>query len=161
MQSSSKRALGLVVVLVLVLVGYLALRQPPVPDQDQIAAQLEAARAAAEAHDSGGVMKIISADFKGPEYISNTDSLHFALGRALNQSGRIRVTFSPPSVVVQGDTATSACVWTVRDKTGQTLFNQPITLHWRREDGHRLLVLPARVWRVIGTDYQGPLPGEE
>ncbi len=161
MQSSSKRALGLIVVLVLILVGLAALRQPPVPDQDQIAAQLESARAAAEAHDSGGIMRIISADFKGPGYISNVDSLHFALGRALNQSGRIRVTFSPPSVAVQGGTATSTCQWTIRDRTGQTLVDQPVTLHWRREDGRRLLILPAKVWRVVGTDYQGPLPDED
>lgn len=162
MRSSSKLALGLVVVLALALVGSLALRQPPVPDQDQIAAQLESARAAAEAHDSGGIMKIISADFQGPAPISNVDSLHFALGRVLRQSGRVSVAFSPPDVAVRGDTATSASVLTVRSaETGQTLFSRPVTLDWRREDGHRLLVLPAKVWRVTGTDYQGPLPDEE
>lgn len=162
MQPSSKRVLAVIVVLALILAGSLALRQPPIPDQDQIAAQLESARAAAEAHDTGGIMKIISADFKGPGYISNVDSLHFALGRALHQSGRIQVTFSPPEVAVQGDTATSTSQWTIRSlETGQTLFSQPVTLNWRREDGHRLLILPAKVWRVVGTEYQGPLPGEE
>lgn len=162
MQSSSKRALGVVVALTLALVAYLALRQPPIPDQDQIAAQLKSAQAAAQAHDSGGIMKVISADFKGPDPISNVDSLHFYLGQALHRSGRIQVTFSPPDVVVQGETATSASQLTVRSlETGGTLFSQPVTLNWRREDGHRLLILPAKVWRVVGAQYQGSLPGME
>ena len=162
MQTSSKRVLGLVVVLALALIVSLALRQPAIPDQDQIAAQLESARAAAEAHNAGGIMQIISAGFKGPDPISNVDSLHFYLGQALHRGGRVQVTFSAPSVAIQGDTATSASQLTVRSvETNQVLFSQPVTLNWRREAGHRMLILPAHVWRVVGAQYQGSLPGDD
>lgn len=162
MQPSSKRALGIVAVLVLALIAYFALRQPPVSDQDQIAAQLQAAAAAAQNHNSGGIMNVISADYKGPSPITNTDSLHFFLGRILRDSGAVQVAFSPPNVVVTGDTAASTSQLTVRDRdTGQVRFDEPVTINWKREDGHRLLILPTKVWRVVGTTYQGALPGGE
>ncbi len=162
MQSSSKRALGVAALLVLALAVFLMLRQPSAPDQDQIAAQLDAARAAAQNHNVGGIMAVISSDFKGPSPISNVDSLHFGLRQALRDSGAVRVTFSPPNIVVTGDTATSTNQVTVRNaESGQPTFDQPVTLNWKREDSHRFLIFPTKIWRVVGTQYQGGLPGSD
>ena len=161
MQPSSKRVLAVTVVLVLALIVSVLLRQPTVPDQDQIAAQLESARAAAEAHDTGGIMQIVSADYKDSTGL-NVDGLHLLLTQAMRDDGQVQVTFSPPSIVVQGDTATSSCQMTVRDgENNSVVYDKPVTLTWQREDGRRLLVLPTKVWRVAGAQYQGAAPGEE
>jgi hypothetical protein len=158
MQRSSKRVLGIVALLVVVLAGFFLLRQPSVPDRDQITAQLDAARGAAEQHSVGGIMKIVSAEYKDSNF--NNDQLHFFLARVMRQSGRVTVLLSPPNVMVNGDSATSTSQVTVRSReTDHVIFDQPVTLNWRREEGHRLLVLPAHVWRVVGAQYSA-LPDE-
>jgi hypothetical protein len=160
MKESSKIALGVVAVLLIALVGLLLSRQPTVSDQDQIAAQLESARAAAQEYSASGVMNIVSADFKGQEPIANVDGLNLALRQFLNTKHEIRVTLSPPNVVVQGDSATSTSQVMVQDaETGEIMYDKPVTLSWRREDGHRFLIFPAKVWRVVGAQYQGDLAG--
>lgn len=158
MRKSSKWALAAAAILILALFAAILFKQTPISDQDQIAAQLALGAAAAQNHDAGGIMKLVSADFKGPYPISNTDSLDLALIRALRNSGRLRITMSTPSVAVAGGTAISTSQLVVQDKeSSQTLFNEPLTLDWKREDGRRLLVLPTKMWRVVGTNYQRPL----
>jgi hypothetical protein len=159
MQPSSKRALGIVVALIAVLIGYFALRRPPMSDQDQIAAQIESARVAAVNHNANGIMKFISADFHGPDQVSNVDSLHLYLAEALHDSGPIQIIMTLPNVTVHGNAATSTNQITIRSlETRQTDFDQPVTLEWRREEGRRFLLLPIKVWRVVGVQYQGGLP---
>lgn len=158
MRTTSKWALAIAAVLIVILLAAILLRPAPQSDQDQIATQLSKAASAARNHDASGIMQVISADFKGPSPISNTDSLHLMLIRGLRNSGRLQIDLSPPSVAVTGDTATSTSQVTVRSKeSGETFYSGPLALSWRREDGHRLLVLPAKVWRIVGTTYQGPL----
>ncbi|MDQ2686805.1 MAG: nuclear transport factor 2 family protein [Armatimonadota bacterium] len=161
MQRSSKIALGLAALLLAILVMFFVLRQPPPPDQDQIIAQLEIARAAGEQNSAGGVLSIVSPDFSTPSgVLHNKQQLGFYLYQQMKDGGRARVTLSPPSVVVQGDTATSACQITVRSlDSGQVQFDKPVTLTWRKEDGRRFFVVPTKVWRIVGI--QGDLPGGE
>lgn len=161
MQRSSKNALGAAALLLVALIAFFVLRQPPPPDQDQINAQLEAARAAGEQHDTGGVMQIISGDYSDGNGL-NVISLRAYLGRGIQGRTPVRVTLSPPTVVVQGDTATSTCRFNVRRlEDNAILYDKPVTLTWKREDGHRFLVLPTKVWRVVSAQYEGGLPGGE
>lgn len=159
MQRSSKIALGFAVLLLIALVVFFVLRQPPPPDQDQIIAQLEIARAAGEQNSASGVLSVVSPDFSTPSgFLHNKQQLGLYLYRQMRDGGRARVTLSPPSVVVQGETATSAFRITVRSlSTDQIQFDQPVTLTWRKEEGRRFWVFPTRVWRITGV--QGNLPG--
>ena len=161
MQRSSKTALGAAALLLAALIGFFVLRQPPPPDQDQIIAQLEAARSAGEQNSAGGVLSIVSSDFSTSSgFLHNKQQLGIFLYRQMRDGGRARVTLSPPAIVVQGAQATSACQITVRSlESGQTQFDQPVTLTWRKEEGHRFWVVPTQVWRIVGV--QGNLPGGE
>ena len=100
-------------------------------------------------------MQIISANYKDAQGLNN-EQLALFLRRALRRSRDVQVSLSPPRTDVQGDTATS--VSTVRVRQGdslQPLYNAPVTFHWKREDGTRLLVIPTKVWRIVGADYSG------
>ncbi len=161
MQRSSKNALGAAALLFVALIGYLVLRQPAPPDQYQIIAQIESARAAGEQHDVGGVMRIISGDYSDGNGL-NAISLRAYLSRGIRGRTPVRVTLSPPTVIVQGDTATSICRFNVRRlEDNAVLYDNPVTLMWKREEGHRYLVLPTKVWRVVSDQYEGGLPGGE
>ncbi len=161
MQQSSKRLLAIALALAALLAGYFLLRQPPQTAQEQILGQMESARQAAERRDSSGIMRVISADYADSNGL-HVDAIHLYLARALRDSGHVRVAFSPPDVTVTGDTATSTTRVTVRSGPFPTpVYDAPITLHWRREDGTRLFIIPAKVWRIVGADYSGGLPGGE
>ena len=158
MKPSSKRILGLAAVLAVALVIVILLRQPGPSDQDQIRTQLETARAAAQRHDANGIMKIVSADYHGSTpFDGNNDGLALFLRRVVGGRSAATVSLSPPSVSVQADTAVTVGQVTARDDaTGRVLYDQPVTLNWRREDGTRWLVFPAKVWRVTGGQYRAP-----
>ena len=151
MKSSSKVLLGVALLLGLIVLGVVLLRAPDVPDQVQITDQLEAARAAGEAHDVGGVMRIVSDKFHSAD-IPSPVQLRFLLNRAEGNEA-IRVTQSIPLVSVQGDAATSTSHVRVVTADNRVLYDQNMTLHWAREDGNRLGVIPAKVWRVVDADY--------
>ena len=154
MKQSSKTLLGLAVLLALALAAFLIWNQKPPSDREQILAQLEAARAAAEAHSAGGIMQIVSADYHDPLF--NNDRLALFLRKTVNSknSEAVRVALTPPNVQAQGETATTTSHLTVvSTATNQTQYEGDVTLHWKREDGHRLLVFPAKVWRVVSADY--------
>lgn len=158
MQQSSKAALAIAAALVLALVMFFALRQPAPSDQQQIVAQMDAARTAAVHHDTRGIMSVISADYKGQTPADgNVDELHLLLSRSLGKSGSLDVALAVPSVTVQGDTATSRTHLSVRTRADNLArYDQDVTLHWRREDGTRLLVFPAKVWRIVGANFPAP-----
>ncbi len=158
MKKSSKISLATALGLAVVLAVFLFLRQPGPPDAVQIQAQLTAAQDAAARRDAGGVLRIISGRYRDSHL--NGDQLRLLLFRALRDSGPIDVTVSTPQIHVEGESADSTSTITVRSRdNSQTAFNKAVTLHWRREEGHRLLVFPTHVWRVVGADYEGSLTG--
>ena len=152
MKSCSKVLLAFALVLGLVALGVILLRAPNVPDQVQITDQLEAARAAGEAHDVGGIMRIVSEKYHDSN-VSGPAQLRFLLDKVQGDTA-IRVTQSIPVVSVQGDTATSTShLRIVTAANERVLYEHDVTLHWAREDGNRLGVIPAKVWRVVNADY--------
>ena len=155
MRSSSRALLGLALVLGLIVIGVVLLRAPDVPDQVQITNQLEAARAAGEAHDVSGVMRIVSDHYHDP-IAPGPIQLRFLLNR-VQGNGAVRITLSIPVISVQGDTATSTSH--LRIATAAGTQERDVTLHWAREDGTRLGVIPTKVWRVVSADY-GSIFGE-
>jgi len=158
MQQSSKRVLAIAGVIVVALILFFVLHQPQPSDQEQIVAQMDAARSAATRHDTSGIMKVISADYKGQTPADgNVDELHLLLSRSLGKAGALDIALTPPAISVQGDTATSRSHLTVRTREdGNLRYDQNVTLHWKREDGTRLLVFPAQVWRIVGADFPAP-----
>ena len=163
MKPSSKRLLSIVALLAVALVTTVLLRRPVLSDQDQILAQMQSAAAAAEHHDVGAIMKIVSAHYHGSTgFDSNVDQLNFFLRRIARNQGTATVTLGTPGVQVHGDTADSVGQVTVRPSDGgQPYYDQPVTLHWKREDGTKWLVFPAKVWRVVGAEYPAPGLGDE
>jgi len=154
MKQSSKTLLGLAVLLALALAVFLVWNQKPPPDRDQILSQLEVARAAAEAHSAGGILTIVSADYHDPLF--NNDRLALFLRKTVNSKSNeaVRVTLTSPDVKVQGNTATTTGHLTVASPGGTPiLYDSDVTLHWKQEEGHRLLIFPAKVWRVTSADY--------
>ena len=105
MKTSFKFLLGLAFALGLIALGVVLLRAPVVPDQVQIANRLEAARAAGEAHDIGGIMRVVSEKYQDPN-VPGPAQLRFLLNKVQGNKP-VRVTQSIPIISVSGDTATS------------------------------------------------------
>jgi hypothetical protein len=152
MKPSSKVLLWLALILVFVIAALVLLRQPPIPDQAQIAGQLETARAAGERHDVGGVMSIISSQYHDAN-VPSPVQLRFLLNK-VQGSESIKITQSLPVISVSGDTATSTSHLTVVSVSdGAVLYSHDITAHWQREDANRFLIIPTKVWRILSADY--------
>lgn len=156
MKTSSKLLLGLAFALGLIALGVVLLRAPVVPDQVQITNQLEAARAAGEAHDIGGIMRVVSEKYQDPN-VPGPTQLRFLLNKVQGNKP-VRVTQSIPIISVSGDTATSTSHLRITAEGDQVVYEHDVTLQWAREDGKRLGVIPTKVWRIVHADY-GPLFG--
>ena len=163
MSTSSKRALSMAALLALALIVAVLLHLPGPSDTDQILAQMESARAAAQRHDVGGIMRVVSADYHGStSFDGDVDQLHFFLLHFVGQSGgAVNVILSPPGVQVHGGTADTVGQVTVRSRPdGQVLYSEPVTLQWKRENGTKWLVFPAKVWRIVGSQFTPPDGGD-
>jgi len=151
-KSSSKALLWVAALLGLIVAGVVLLRAPNVPDQVQIADQLEAARAAGEAHDVNGVMHIISEHYHDPN-VPSPVQLRFLLNK-VQGNNPVTITQSLPVISVQGDMATSTShLRIVSAVDNRVIYDHDVTAQWAREDGNRLGVIPTKVWRVVNADY--------
>jgi len=151
-KTSSKRLLGVAALLALALVGFLLLRQTPVPDRAQITQQLEDTRAAGERHDVGTVMAVFS-DHYHDANVPSPVQLRFLLNKVQGNTP-IQIVQSAPVISISGDTATSTShLRIVSAATSRVLYDHDVTAQWRREDGNRLLVIPTKVWRIVSADY--------
>lgn len=156
MKSSSKILLGIALLLSLIVAGFFLLRTPEIPDNVQIATQLEAARAAGERHDVNGIMRIVSQHYHDPN-VPSPIQLRFLLNK-VQGNGSVRVTQSIPIISVQGDTATSTSHLTITTTLdSRVVYDHDVTIQWAREDGTRLGVIPTKIWRAVSADYSSPL----
>ena len=152
MKPSSKILLWLALLLVFVAAAFLFLRRPPVPDAVQISQQLEAARAAGERQDIGGVMSIISPKYHDAN-IPSPVQLRFLLNK-VRGSQPVKITQSLPVVSVSGDTATSTSHLEITSPgDNRVLYSHDIVAQWKKEDANRYLILPTKVWRITSADY--------
>ena len=155
MKQSSKFLLGLALLLVLTGVFLVLKLQPQLPDQTQIASQLETARAAGERRDVNGVMKIISEKYHDSSVPSPTQ-LRFLLNKVTQGDGAAQITQSIPVIGLSGDTATSTShLRIVTSQDERVVYDHDVTMEWQREDGTKYLVVPTKVWRVTRADYGG------
>ncbi len=155
MKSSSKALLWLALLLAMLVVGGVLFFQPSPSDEVQITNQLEAARAAGERHDIGGIMKVISEKYQDANGL-NPISLRAYLSQHQGANEPVQVTQSIPTVSIQGDTATSTShLRVVTTADNRVVYDHDITIHWRREDGARFWVIPTKVWRAVSADYGG------
>jgi ketosteroid isomerase-like protein len=159
MSQNSKRALLVAAALAIILGITVLLHLPQPAAQDQILGQMEAARAAAQSHNVSGIMRVISADYHGSSAVdSNVDDLHLFLLRTVGHSNEpVQATLSPPIVQVTGNTAQSTTNVTARStQDNSVVYSGAITLHWKKENGTRWLLVPTKVWRVVSADF--PMP---
>ena len=155
MKSSSKALLWLALLLAFIGVVLVLLFQPMPPDQTQIAAQLEGARAAGERHDVGGVMQIFSEKYHDSN-VPSPIQLRFILNKMMQGNGSAQITQSIPVISLQGDTATSTShLRVVTTPDNRVVYDHDVTMQWKREDGTKFLVVPTKVWRVVSADYGG------
>jgi hypothetical protein len=155
MKQSSKYLIGLALGLALVGIFLFLKYQPSLPDQTQIAAQLEAARAAGERRDIGGVMKIISEKYHDSN-VPSPIQLRFLLNKVAQGDGSVLITQSIPVIALDGDKATSTNHLRINTSPdGRVVYDHDVTMHWQREDGTKLLVVPIKIWRVVSADYGG------
>ena len=143
--------LRVALVLGMIVLSVLLLRAPVVPDQVQILDQLEAARAAGEAHNVNGILRIVS-DKYHDAYFSSPVQLRLLLNK-VQENAAVRITQSIPVVTVKGDTATSTSHLHITGAEDRVVYDHDVTIQWAREDGARLGVIPTKVWRVVSADY--------
>jgi hypothetical protein len=152
MRTSSKVLLAVVAVAAVVLI-VLSLRHKPLSPQAQITAQIDSAVTAANRHNAGGVMTIISEHYRDDNGF-NTDAVHALLVRSMKGQPTERVSMPNSVITVQGDTATSTGFLTVQDtQSGSTLYSHEVTLQWQKEPSRSFLIFPTDVWRVVGASY--------
>lgn len=152
MKPSSKILLWLALLLIFIVAAFVFLRQPAVSDPAQIAGQLEAARAAGERHDVGGVMSIVSANYHDAN-VPSPVQLRFLLNK-VQGSEPVKITQSLPVISVSGDTATSTShLAVVSSADGRVLYSHDVVAQWKREDANRFLIIPTKVWRITSADY--------
>ena len=155
MKQSSKYLIGLALGLAFMGVFLFLKYQPSPPDQTQIAAQLEAARAAGEKRDVGAVMKIISEKYHDSN-VPSPIQLRFLLNKVMQGTGSAQITQTIPVIALSGDTATSTShLRIITSPEGRVVYDHDVTMNWQREDGTKLLVVPTKVWRVVSADYGG------
>ncbi len=151
MRSSTRNALIFIIVCVAILLVW-ALHPRPQPPETAINDQLSYAVAGANAHSAGQVMSIISSDYTDSSSLNPT-SLRVFLARGFNGATDAKTTMTPPTISVNGNTATSDSTITVSGTGGQSYFNRPVHLQWREEKGTAWLIFPMPVWRVVHADY--------
>ncbi len=155
MKQSSKYLIGLAFGLALLGIFLFLKYQPSPPDQTQIAAQLEAARAAGEQRDVGAVMKIISEKYRDSS-VPGPIQLRFLLNKVVKADGTAQITQSIPVIALDGDMATSTShLRIITAPEGRVVYDHDVTMHWQREDGTKLWVVPTKVWRVVSAEYGG------
>lgn len=152
MKPSSKILLWMALLLVFIVAAFVFLRQPPVSDEAQISGRLEAARAAGERHDVGGVMEIVSQNYHDAN-VPSPVQLRFLLNK-VQGSEPVKITQSLPVISVSGDAATSTShLQVISSANGRVLFSHDIVAQWKREDANRYLIIPTKVWRITSADY--------
>ena len=152
MKPVSKILISIALLLAIVIGALILLRQPAVDDSVQIASQLEAARAAGERHDVGGIMQIISQKYHDPN-VPSPVQLRFLLNKVQGNEP-VSVIQSLPVITVSGDTATSVShLRVVTSADNRVVYDHDVTIQWAREDSTRLGVIPTKVWRAVSADY--------
>jgi hypothetical protein len=116
---------------------------------------MEAARAAGERRDVGGIMAVVSPKYQDPN-VPSPAQLRYILSRALRGADPVAVTLSGSVISLQGDAATSTShLRVVSGSDGQVRYDHDVTLQWRREDAPRWGIVPAKQWRVVSASYGG------
>lgn len=152
MKPISKALLSATLLLLLLIAAIVVLRQPTVDDQVQIASQLEAARAAGERHDVGGIMQIVSEKYHDSN-VPSPIQLRYLLNKVQGNEA-VNITQSLPVITVAGDTATSTShLRIVIASDNRVAYDHDVTIQWAREDSTRLGVIPTKVWHAVSADY--------
>lgn len=152
MKTSSK-ILIVVAIAAVVLLTLLLLRPKALSPQAQIAAQIDSAVAAANRHNAGGVMAVVSEHYHDENGFNN-DAIHALLIRAMRGQPSEQITLPNPTITVQGDTATAQGYLTVQDaQSGHILYGHEVILQWQKEPARSFLIFPTDAWRVVGASY--------
>lgn len=158
----SRRALVIGVLVIVLLLGaawlrYLA-QAPAGTDAQQILAQIERGRRAAEERNTSALIRIVSPDYKDDLGLTRP-ALYYQAGQQLRDAQRIEITISAKQLRIQVDpggqeaTSTGPVELRITDRQGSTrTVSLNPTLRWRKEHVRRYLLFPAEEWRVVRAE---------
>lgn len=144
---------AIIILLLLAAAGWFVFR-PPLSETEQIVRLLKDTQAAANSGNIGRVLSSLSEQYSGTG--GTKRQVRLLLIEAARE-GDISLTLDTPTITVTGQTARVDLFAqaALRQRPGsETRINSDVTLALRKEDGKRLLVLPARVWRIVSADVR-------
>lgn len=136
-----------------------ALAQPPPgTDEQQILAQIQKGKRAAELRSASKLMRLVSGEYKDANGITRP-VLGYRAREQFRASRGLEVTIPADQIQIQVDRergeATSTFPLELRfldERGGVHPFSMNPTLHWRKERVRRYLLFPVEVWRVTRAD---------
>ncbi len=150
----NKTVSGAIIILLLLAAATWFLFPPPLSEAEQIVRLLKDTQAAANSGNTRRVLYSQSEQYSGAG--GTKRQVRLLLIQAARE-GDISLTLNTPTVTVTGDSATVELFAQAALRQGpgsETRINSDVTLALRKEDGKRLLVLPARVWRIVSADVR-------
>jgi hypothetical protein len=136
-----------------------ALAQPlPGTDEQQILAQIQQGKHAAELLSSSGLMRFVSGEYKDENGITRP-VLGYRVREQFKESRGLEVTIPTDQIRIQVDPARREALSTfplelrfLDEQGGVHPYSMNPSLHWRKERVRRFLVFPLEMWRVTRAD---------
>ncbi len=150
----NKTVSGAIIILLLLAAAASFVFRPPLSDTEQIVRLLKDTQAAANSENAGRVLSSLSEQYSGTG--GTKKQVRLLLIQATRE-GDISLTLNTPTVTVTGETARVELFAQAALRQGpgsETRISSDVTLALRKEDGKRLLVIPARVWRIVSADVR-------
>lgn len=119
-------------------------------DEEQIRALLAKGEAAIERRDLGVAMTCVSRNYSDPAGLTYKTLRLYAM-QALYEVDRYDLAVTISDIEVDGDTAkirTLLSLTAFVESHSYEAFAGPLTMGLKKEDAKRLLVIPARVWKI-------------
>lgn len=140
-------------VITAVVIGYVAVALLTVErgtDQAKIDAVIARGVTATQAHDLSGIVSCLSKNYKDDCGL-NYDRLRVVLAQALGSETGYTVTISDQALSVSGDRATVKLRVTLK-RENNPFYDRSLTILLAKEDARHMLIVPVKVWRVVGSE---------
>ena len=154
MKRSSWIVIALILAIAVALVAVKSAGKPRLSDEDQIHALLVKGQTAIRHKDLKAAMSCVStsySDRNGFKY----EVLRVQAIQAFQQEGSYDCLLENTAISLHRDTASVRATVAISLASGtslQTVFSEPITIHLKKEQSRRWLILPVESWKIIGID---------
>jgi hypothetical protein len=154
MKRSSWLVIALILAIAVALAVFKAAGKPRLSDEDQIHALLVKGQTAIRHKDLKAAMSCVStsySDRSGSKY----EALRVQAIQAFQQEGNYDCLLENTTISLDRDAASVQTTVTISLASGSSLhkvFSEPITIHLKKEQSRRWLILPVENWKIIGID---------